>query len=160
MDHQGDTHVLAWKLRSFKQGRVLRGWNTIAFPAERRLTVQCHKSSQSTWYWKLFHSRGQGSPQSCTSFYVCVFSVKVLIIMLLHTAHSSAVITSEGLVIMRAFHCIFHGKMCQTPKYKSEVLAPKSGIKLFNPTLGILKKKKNQGNYQVWCVSLLGSEGF
>lgn len=38
--------------------------------------------------------------------------------------------------------CIFHGKMCQTPKYKSEVLAPKSGIKLFNPTLGILKKKK------------------
>lgn len=46
--------------------------------------------------------------------------------------------------------CIFHGKMCQTPKYKSEVLAPKSGIKQpFNPTLGILKKKKNQGNYQV-----------
>lgn len=39
--------------------------------------------------------------------------------------------------------CIFQGKMCQTPKYKSEVLAPKSGIKCFNLSLGILKKKKS-----------------
>lgn len=48
------------------------------------------------------------------------------------TAQSNAVIASEGLFIMRTFHCIFAlymEKLYQITKYKSEVLAPKSGMK-------------------------------
>lgn len=78
---------------------------------------------------------------------ISIFSVIVMNRKIHPTAQNNTVIISEGLVIMRSFQCIFAlstEKLYQITKYKSEVIAPKSGMKqFFNPTFGI--KKKSSG---------------
>lgn len=122
MEHQEDTTLSSLKsLRSegapnkaefFTDGNPasLSSWKAI---------VWCDQNSSQLWYWKLFPSPKRGSPQSFTSFCFCVFSVIVMNIMSLRTAQSNAVITSEGLVIMRSFHHIFVLLIAKCVKYQN-----------------------------------------